>query len=434
MIVKIRTRWLAGLLLAVLLILSGCEERSESSTPDTPEPEPIRTATLVAAGDNLIHDVIYVQANRRAGYNGHDFTPAYAAVAPLIQRADVAVLNQETLLAGETIALSGYPQFNSPIAVGEEMLAIGFDVFTHANNHAYDQWEKGIEATMAFWDTHPEATISGIYRTAEEAAQIPLREVNGIQFAFLAFTEQTNGLVLPKDSPYGTYLFDDMEQVEQRVRSAAEQADVVVVSPHWGWEGTTRLSPFQEKVAQQLVEWGADLVIGNHSHVTQKTETLTRSDGTTGFVVYSLGNFISAQASIANLPSALLEVEFRKENGETTITNTNIVPIITHYDYGYSEVQVIPLEDYTAEQAVAHGIRGRYPQWNVDWLHAWYQHVYPEQFGEPASSTINVQPYIPVRAEPDPETEEKLDEEPPLDNPLEEAAPPMEELPEESEE
>ena len=78
--------------------------------------------TLVAAGDNLIHDVIWMQASRRAGGNGYDFAPAYEAIAPIVAEADFAFVNQETVLAGAELPLSNYPRFCSPPEVGETML------------------------------------------------------------------------------------------------------------------------------------------------------------------------------------------------------------------------------------------------------------------------------------------------------------------------
>ena len=69
---------------------------------------------LVAVGDNLIHDVIYRQAQDRAEEGGFDFSPAYRQIAPIVGAADFAFINQETLLAGDELPLSSYPCFCSP--------------------------------------------------------------------------------------------------------------------------------------------------------------------------------------------------------------------------------------------------------------------------------------------------------------------------------
>lgn len=132
---------------------SAPSQELEPETPSAPPPdEPLkanlagagdRPITILGVGDNLIHDGIYKQANRRAGGTGYDFSPVYERVAPYIQQADVAVINQETPLAGDILPLSGYPRFNSPAELGDELVKIGFDVINHANNHILDQGEQG---------------------------------------------------------------------------------------------------------------------------------------------------------------------------------------------------------------------------------------------------------------------------------------------------
>ncbi|MEG1942974.1 MAG: CapA family protein, partial [Angelakisella sp.] len=170
-----------GIFLSVLLIvtLAACGSApTENSAPLPPPlveeqivPSPVtnvstQSITLLAAGDNLIHDVIYKQARARATDGKYDFIPAYSAVMPIIQAADIAVINQETILASDVAEVSSYPCFCSPTELGEQLLEIGFDVFTQANNHSYDKGSAGIRACMDFWDKHPKALSVGIYRDA----------------------------------------------------------------------------------------------------------------------------------------------------------------------------------------------------------------------------------------------------------------------------
>lgn len=135
---------------AVCVMLGGCASAGPENreTPGSPASEPVsapepvsRQVTLVAAGDNLIHDVIWMQASRRAGGNGYDFAPAYEAIAPIVAEADFAFVNQETVLAGAELPLSNYPRFCSPPEVGETMLDLGFNLIATANNHCFDQGE-----------------------------------------------------------------------------------------------------------------------------------------------------------------------------------------------------------------------------------------------------------------------------------------------------
>lgn len=378
--------------LLALSLLCGCVSRVSLVGEDsgqfssTPEPEPQRVV-LLATGDNLIHDTIYQAAGRRAGGEGYDFSYCYEEVKDIIAGADIAILNQETLLAGDVAPLSNYPRFNSPTDLGRDLLAVGFDVITHANNHSYDLGEKGIAATLDFWDgvrTQGVATpflTSGIYRDEAEKNAIPLYTKNGVTFAFLSFTERTNGLSLPAGSPMGVHTFDDEAWVEAQVKKAREQADVVVVSAHWGNEDTTQVSTFQQMMGQKLCDWGADLILGHHPHVLQPAEILTRPDGGECYVIYSLGNFISAQIGPANMASGMLQVEFVKTGEQVERTQVTFIPTITHYDWGRGNLRVVPFSGYTVEQAGKHGVRQYAPNFSHAYLQAHYEKVYPQFFG-----------------------------------------------------
>lgn len=335
--------------------------------------------TLVAAGDNLIHDVIYNQARRRASSGSYDFFPAYSQVAPILRAADIAVLNQETILASDVAEVSSYPRFCSPTVLGEQLLEVGFDVFTQANNHSYDQGAVGIRACMEFWDAHPEALAVGLYRDATERTRIKYTQVKGIKIAFLAATQQTNGLTLPADATEGVWRLKEAVALQEQIAQARCNADFVVVSPHWGVEGASEPTQEQQQMANLLVQWGADLVLGTHPHVLQPCQTIPRADGTQGLVVYSLGNFISAQQGAANMAGGLLEVTIEKAgDGPAVIAAHRFIPTVTQYGAGYGEVRVIPFADYTPGLAQSHGVRQYDPQFDYDYLDRLFRRTYPD--------------------------------------------------------
>ena len=103
---------------------------------------------------------------------------------------------------------------------------------------------------------------------------------------------------------------------------------------HWGTEYRTKQNSYQETIAQLLLDNGADIVLGGHSHVPQPVEyrTVTEPDGTTreGFVCYSLGNFISAQNDPLTDTTAILTLELTKDpiTGETVVTNWRYQPML----------------------------------------------------------------------------------------------------------
>lgn len=322
--------------------------------------------TILGAGDDLIHDSLYKQASKRAGGKEYNFKPVYEHVAKQIKSADIAVVNQETVLAGNVAKLSGYPLFNSPTAVGDELVNIGFDVINHANNHVLDQGVKGIEATLDYWDTKP-VKVVGVYRNDADLENIRIVEAKGIKTAHIGITEMTNGLYLPKNSEYKLIKADDTELIKRLIKKAKSMADVVVISVHWGTEDTYTLSETQKTLAQNMVDWGADIIFGNHPHVVQKLTVLTRaSDGAKCPVIFALGNFVSAQITGKNMVSGFLTVTMTKnfQTGKTTFAGMKFTPIVTQYGSHCSNITIYPFSEYTDKMASEHGVRKYTPEFS----------------------------------------------------------------------
>ena len=326
--------------------------------------------TILGAGDDLIHSTLYNRAKKLAGGNGYNFDPMYARVASRIQGADIAVINQETPLASKVAPISGYPLFNSPTEVGDEMVKLGFDVINHANNHVLDMGEKGIKATLDYWDTQP-VKVVGVYRSDADLQNIRIVEAKGIKTAHVGITEMTNGLYLPQGSDYRILYAKDTDLIKDLIQKAKSMADVVVISVHWGTEDTYTLTDSQKKLAQELVDWGADIVFGNHPHVVQKLELLTRaSDGAKCPVIFALGNFISGQLYGRNMVSGLLTVTMTKnfETGKTTYSGMKFEPIVTHYGSKFADLQIYPLSEYSEALASKHGVRKNSPEFSMDFI------------------------------------------------------------------
>ncbi len=325
------------------------------------EPEPAFTSVnIVCAGDNLIHTPIYRQAKERSTDGTYyDFSYAYQNVAHLIGEADLAILNQETIISDE-YEPSTYPSFCSPTDLAEEMLNIGFDAFSISNNHVLDKGEKGLLSTLNFWKTaHPDIPVYGAYENEDDMNNIRMLTVNGIKFAFLGYMEHTNGISLPKDSECRVTYLSNEDLIEEQVRKASETADCVIVSVHFGIEVTTVISQQQYDFAQKLADWGADIIVGTQPHTIQSMEYLDKADGGKSFVFYCLGNFLSAMDNPYSMVEYLGRITVTKDNssGEITISNPNAVPLINHYDAYYKNIRVYPFSEYTKELASAHGCK-----------------------------------------------------------------------------
>lgn len=339
---------------------------AEATTATTAEPEPdIRTVTLLCAGDNLIHSSIYNQAHRRAKANGdedgYDFDYVYEKIESYFEDVDIAILNQETIVTDE-LEPSDYPNFCSPGDLGRKMVDLGFNVISIGNNHVLDRGETGLISTLNYWKEQEGVICYGAYESEEDMNNIRTMEVNGITFAFLGYTEHTNGLYLPSDTDCWVIRITDanMDLIEEQVRYADSVADVVVVSAHYGTEVSNELSTLQKTFTPKLVEWGADLIIGTQAHTVETMEYIDKPDGGQAFVYYGLGNLVSAMADPLAMVGIIgkLEVTKNMDTGEITIENVKAIPIITQYGYNYSNIHIEPYATYTDDLLSSHGCSG----------------------------------------------------------------------------
>lgn len=334
---------------------------SDASLPSVSEPaQPtVQTVRFSATGDNLIHDGIYLQAAKRTGGTGYDFAPVYENLKEFYAEFDLNWLNQETLVTDE-IEPDGYPQFCTPAACGQAVYDLGMRVISMSNNHAYDKYAKGIEATMRFWDSMPDDVLTtGLW---SDETEIPILEKNGITFAFLSYTESTNGIPTPDDAPAHVIYTSQEEVIQSQIQRSNELADVVVAGMHWGVENSHDVSASQELLAQKLADWGADVIIGTHPHVVQAIDMLTAANGRQVPVAYSLGNFVSAQQYADQMISVVMTFDVTKTtqvdgSSEISVTNVKAVPSVTHYDANYANIRQYLYRDYTEELAAQHGTR-----------------------------------------------------------------------------
>ena len=363
----------------------------ETGTLPTPAAEDT-SVKLLAVGDNLVQKRVYEAAQKYAE-NGeeYNFNYCYKNVEDRIAAADLAFINQETIIANDQYEISGANlNFNSPTELGDEVVDLGFDIICMSNNHALDKGTGGLSATLDYWenkisDAQSPLYVIGAYRNEEDMADYRISEVNGMKIGWLAYTEHINGYSLPADSPMRLPKTDERALIEAQIKELKEMTDAVVVSAHWGTEDTHVVNENVKNLAQDMIEWGADVIIGTHSHTLQTMEYITRSDGTKGFVFYSLGNFISAQTDNFNMIGGMAEFELKRTNGEVTVEQVQVTPLITHYDDGnLSNLRVYPYYMYTSELVSGHGVPnspwGTAKSWSWDVISKIVEDNIPEEF------------------------------------------------------
>ena len=373
---KLKSIFITAVTAAAALFLCGCPKTEDNvpaaETDALDEAVSAVTPTksyvhFLAAGDNLVHSSIYEQAHKRGGGMDYDFTYAYSNAADLVKSADLAVLNQETLICNDKYEPSDYPYFNSPTQVGDHMLYLGFDVFTIANNHVLDYGEEGLLNCLDYWDSRPKAVVAGVYRSRTDKENIRTIKSNNIVFSILSYTENLNGNTLPEGSPIIIGDAYDLEGIETDIAAAKQISDVCVVALHWGVEDSDQVSNSQLDTAQRLADAGADIIIGTHPHVLRKIEMIERKDGGKTLCAYSLGNFISGQSKAQNLIGGILEFDVVPKAGEFNIENVTLTPVISHYGSGYSNNRVYLYSQYSQELAAKHGVN-QWSSFSMDYI------------------------------------------------------------------
>lgn len=319
---------------------------SQAAVTETAEVEDTKV-TIVAVGDNLIHNTLIAAGEQEDG--SLDYNSFYEDISTYIKAADIACINQETMLGGSSFDYAGYPMFNTPWEVGEAAINAGFDVFTCATNHAMDVGSAGIEKELEFFSNHPEVTHIGTNASEEEYNAITYLEKNDLTFALLNYTYGTNGISIPEDKPYIVNMLTE-EKVTKDITEARKNADVVIVFPHWGTENSHDVSESQEKYVKLFSDLGVDIVIGTHPHVLQPVEWYENAEtGKKMLVYYSIGNFISHQTNLNQMCGGMAEITVERIDGEIQITNAKLAPVIDYYKNtgnGY-KFSVYKLSDYT---------------------------------------------------------------------------------------
>jgi poly-gamma-glutamate synthesis protein (capsule biosynthesis protein) len=309
--------------------------------------------TIVAAGDNLIHDPILT-----ASYNNgvYSFDSIYEKIRAYTTLSDIAFVNQETIFGNKSLGYSGYPSFSTPSEAGAALAAAGFDLVSHATNHAMDKGEAGVLNTMDYWESLEGIRYLGIHRSEEDKTNRPvIINKNNFRIGFLAYTYGTNGIALPRGKPYLVSLINK-ETMANEIDALRPLCDYLVVSVHWGDEYSPEPNAYQTGLAAFLAEHNVDLVIGHHPHVLQRFEALPRNDGKNTLCFYSLGNFLSAhfRPEKEALLGGLAYVKLKKTGEKVSVEETGFIPTITHYDAKQSGFLVYPLSEYTEELAEKH--------------------------------------------------------------------------------
>ena len=338
------------------------EETSNEVTE--PQPEPDVTVRIRATGDIMFHPS---QLEGAYDYktNTYNFEPSFKAIKNIIREADIAIANFEGTTAGnEVYAYQGYPLFNAPDEALDAIKNAGFDILSTANNHSLDTRKAGIIRTIEQIKARGMEPIGTF--TSKPETRVLIKDVKGIRFAFMAYTEMVNGLetvLTPEDLDVMVNIIDEEKMKEDIIYAKDNNADVIIAYLHWGDEYSRIQAQRQEILADMLFRSGVDIILGSHPHVIQPTQTLDY-DGKTKFIAYSMGNFLSNQRVETLVPYGMseqvskytedgiiidIEIEKKGSTKEISIKNINYIPLWVYKgvkENGTAEHIVYPIMDY----------------------------------------------------------------------------------------
>ena len=307
--------------------------QQSSSQAKNAETEQETSARIMANGDLLYHDIIYISAKKSDGT--YDFHENFEYVKPWLKQADL-VLGDFEGTVNKDHYLAGYPLFNAPGEVMDAIKDAGYQVLDLAHNHILDSQIEGVVSTA---DAIEKAGMTpvGVYtHESRDKAPLVIKEVNGIKVAILAYSYGFNGIEQSiSQEDYNRYLSDlDEDKMKAEIERAEKEADITIIMPQMGVEYQIEPTEEQKKLYHKMIDWGADIIFGGHPHVVEPAETVEK-DGDKKLIIYSMGNFISNQRieTMQDVENAkwtergvLMDVTIKKKSGKTTIETAQAHP------------------------------------------------------------------------------------------------------------
>ena len=276
--------------------------RSRSPEPGTSSPGPSserRGSLLLHGTGDVSLDPSYISSFASQGYEY-----AWSGLDGLFRRDDLTVVNLECAVSDKGSAVPKEFTFRGDPDALPAMRDAGVEVANLGNNHSYD---FGPEALL---DTVRNVEAAGIDPVGagvdqDHALAPALLELHGWRVAVVGLDQVVDPFpeAVATDSKPGTAAGHDTDLMIDSIRDAADRADIVVVMIHWGVELDTQPRAEQVALAHRMIDAGADVIFGGHSHRLQPMDTYRGRP-----VFYSLGNFVWPDLSVDGSTTAVAEV------------------------------------------------------------------------------------------------------------------------------
>ena len=384
MAISLKSRWITLILTSSFLIfIGGCnrnttptetsEAIAEITATQPPKPQPYtKEAELVAVGDIMMHG-----AQIKSGYNPttktYNYDNFFQEVKGILSSGDWVIGNLETTLAGPETGYTGYPLFNAPDPLADGIKKAGFNIISTTNNHSLDRGEKGVLKTLE--NVQKRGLISvGTAASAEAANQIAIVKKNNISMAILGYSYGTNGIPIPQGKDYLVSLIEPKKIIQDITKARSSGVDIVTVILHFGSEYQRQPNTEQKTLVKQLVNAGADIILGSHPHVVQPYQIFEQT-GKLGkpkkaVVIYSMGNFISNQREKYRDLGVIFKVNIVKHFPDQTIEIKDIqtVPTWVHryWQNGKYQFRILPIQQVLKSRQDPLLSEGDYQQLEID--------------------------------------------------------------------
>lgn len=287
-----------------------------------PEPSDKDHLTLLFTGDVLVHTPVAASAAAygQGSGQGHDFSPMFAEVAPVISAVDWAICHLEVSLGVPGMPTSPFPRIAAPASVAGALAESGFDSCSTSSNHALDFGPEGVQSTIAALDS------AGVAHTGTAtdpgSANGILYQVGEVTVGHASYSYGFNGFTVPADQPWLANQIDVDRILVDAARLRRVGAEVVVISLHWGAEYRPLPIGYQTDLAEALTgSPDIDLIIGHHAHVVQPLQWWGEIP-----VAFGLGNFLSNQTDQSSEDGVMLIVRLARQGEQWAVEQVGAVP------------------------------------------------------------------------------------------------------------
>ena len=343
-------------------------------------------------------DLILLEDQVKNAYNGkeYDFTPCFSYAEKYISSADFAVGVFEGPLGGtvKNYSQSNYDDgkqlyLNFPDEFADAVKEAGFDLVTTANNHLLDMGEAGVDRTIRVLKEKG-LDFTGSYNNEiqKEEERVKIVEKNNIRMAFLSYTYGVNNyntekmletalahktsFIVAKESPYYDRIKASVQQDFEKAKSY--KPDLIIVLPHWGTQFADKPDAFQKIWQQNFLDFGADIILGDHTHSVQPIE-FKEVNGKKTFTLFCPGNYANIYREHNGDAGALVEIAVDRQT--KTIIAGSIIPMWTQSAYK-GNYRALPVWDILTDRVLGREIS----TYDMEHVNQVVQHISQVMLGE----------------------------------------------------